>query len=479
MMKENKMISMDFLKKPLSRKKVVAAVLVPVFFVFAGTVLTLTFSQQESAGSIISSELGIAAVSPMGESGGLVIPASCPSDLHDDPTYGQQCSVSNACGTQYGTYQCGGTCSIIGSSQTYTIPAGVTSVTIKAWGAGGGKGGGGVSSGGAGGYSSGVLSVTPGESLAIYVGKGGEGGPTNAGGSGGGGSAVLRSNTPLVIAGGGGAGGGGGTGGVLPGGAGGGLNGVSANGSGGTQTAPGNGGSASRRNGNAGSGTNGGNGVAECTPHINGGFGYGSGGYGVPYCGDAGSGAGGGGYYGGGSGGGDSGGYGGGGGSGYIGGVTSGTTTAGSGTTPPNTSDSDYVSGIGVGGANATNGGNGRVVILYDTAGSTVRVDFSFGAPICTPIDGGWSLFGPCSATACGTTGIQTRTCTNPAPSNGGAACVGSATQSCATLPCCIPDCSQSYRVCTGQAFNDARGCGINNCEGTRSCDYNWKEVAP
>ncbi len=96
-----------------------------------------------------------------------------------------------------------------------------------------------------------------------------------------------------------------------------------------------------------------------------------------------------------------------------------------------------------------------------------------------SPIDGGWSLFGPCSSTVCGTTGIQTRTCTNPAPSNGGAACIGSATQSCATLPCCIPDCSQAYRVCTGQAFTDANKCGTNNCEGTRSCDYNWKEVAP
>ena len=96
-----------------------------------------------------------------------------------------------------------------------------------------------------------------------------------------------------------------------------------------------------------------------------------------------------------------------------------------------------------------------------------------------SPIDGGWSYFGPCSATACGTTGTQTRTCTNPAPSGGGADCVGSATQSCATLPCCIPDCSRKGQVCVGQTFNDANNCGINNCDGTRSCDYNWKEVAP
>ncbi len=252
--------------------------------------------------------------------------------------------------------------SYTGSSQTFTVPTGVTSVTIKTWGAGGGGGYG--ATGGAGGYSSGTLSVTPAESLTVYIGGGGGGGPSSnsAGGGGGGGSAVLRSSTVLIVAGGGGGGSG------SNGGAGGGSSGVTTNGGGGTQTGPGAGGSGGRRSGNPGSGTNGGNGVAECTPHINGGFGYGSGGYGVPYCGDGGSGAGGGGYYGGGSGGGDAGGYGGGGGSGYIGGVTGGTNTAGSGTTPPNTSDSDYASGIGVGGANSTNGGNGRVVISYVTA---------------------------------------------------------------------------------------------------------------
>src|SRR3989344_6851857 len=36
------------------------------------------------------------------------------------------------------------------------------------------------------------------------------------------------------------------------------------------------------------------------------------------------------------------------------------------------------------------------------------------------PIDGGWSDWSGCSVTACGSTGTQTRTCTNPAPSGGG-----------------------------------------------------------
>lgn len=97
------------------------------------------------------------------------------------------------------------------------------------------------------------------------------------------------------------------------------------------------------------------------------------------------------------------------------------------------------------------------------------------------PIDGGWSNFGSCSATACGTTGIQTRTCTNPAPSGGGANCVGSATQSCAAIPCCTPtpDC-KTNQVCAGTSYTVSDNCGgTSACQGTRSCDYNWKEVAP
>lgn len=47
-------------------------------------------------------------------------------------------------------------------------------------------------------------------------------------------------------------------------------------------------------------------------------------------------------------------------------------------------------------------------------------------------VDGGWTTdWGSCSATACGTSGTQTRTCTNPAPANGGAACSGASSQTC------------------------------------------------
>merc|ERR1712159_159466 len=49
-------------------------------------------------------------------------------------------------------------------------------------------------------------------------------------------------------------------------------------------------------------------------------------------------------------------------------------------------------------------------------------------------VNGGWSPFGGCSKT-CGA-GVQTRTCTNPAPANGGAQCSGDATQTCNNGAC-------------------------------------------
>ena len=63
-------------------------------------------------------------------------------------------------------------------------------------------------------------------------------------------------------------------------------------------------------------------------------------------------------------------------------------------------------------------------------------------SPSCTEmksINGGWSDWSACSVTACGQTGTQTRTCTNPAPAFGGANCSGPSSQSCSTPACAAP----------------------------------------
>ncbi len=103
------------------------------------------------------------------------------------------------------------TFSYTGSMQTYVVPAGVNSIQIEAWGAQGQGGNGGL-----GGYVSGDMTVTPGQTLNIYV--GGQDG-FNGGGigwaaspkNGGGASDVRVGGTAfsdrVIVAGGGGAGG--------------------------------------------------------------------------------------------------------------------------------------------------------------------------------------------------------------------------------------------------------------------------------
>ena len=56
-----------------------------------------------------------------------------------------------------------------GAVQTFTVPVGVTSLTIQAEGAQGGSNAGGIV-GGLGGMATGTLAVTPGDVLNIYVG---------------------------------------------------------------------------------------------------------------------------------------------------------------------------------------------------------------------------------------------------------------------------------------------------------------------
>jgi hypothetical protein len=96
-------------------------------------------------------------------------------------------------------------------SESFQVPANVSTIAFTAWGAGGGAGGGPGGIGGGGGFATSIVSVTGGETLQIVVGPGGTPGgalPPWSGGVGGGYSAVLRGTDVLVMAGGGGGGGG-------------------------------------------------------------------------------------------------------------------------------------------------------------------------------------------------------------------------------------------------------------------------------
>jgi len=205
--------------------------------------------------------------------------------------------------------------SFTGGEQTFTVPAGVTEVTVVATGASGGAGadsgvlGGAGGVGGLGAQVTSTLSVTPGEVLYVEVGSGGGTGLTGGGGGGGAsdvrtcsitattcpGGASSSSSSRLVVAAGGGGGGAGFD--SLAGGAGG------AAGAGGQPGGVSNGGSAGG-GGAAGSASSGGNGgAAGASPASAGGAGtFGEGGDGGN--GGVGGGGGGGGYYGGGGGGG-------------------------------------------------------------------------------------------------------------------------------------------------------------------------------
>jgi gliding motility-associated-like protein len=265
--------------------------------------------------------------------------------------------------------------SYTGAVQSFTVPACVHSLHIKAWG--GGASGGGTDSyngaaGGGGAFVQTDIAVTPGQVLTIIVGGGGGAGQGcvtgtgggapgwgngivdgaaggNAGGSGcsggggggGGGTGIFNGATPMAVAGGGGGGSGGGqfSSGAL--GGGGGVNGNSVAGS--------------------------------CsTPGLTGASGNGLGTVGANKGGaDGGGGGGGGGGYLGGTGGGiaggcDCGACGGGGGSSWSGGINT-TITNGNGQTPGNNTDPDLPAGDAGGGGGSTSGGNGFLELSYAT----------------------------------------------------------------------------------------------------------------
>ena len=208
------------------------------------------------------------------------------------------------------------TCAYTGDEQTFTVPAGVTSITIHASGAQGGSGFNGGGAGANGGSVTATITVTPGESLAIFVGgQGGNGGRNSAGaagfngggvgtsaflsGGGGGGASDVRQGgnalaNRVVVAGGGGGGGGAGGGGA--GGAGGSTTGAAgATGAGGGS---GGGGGTQAAGGAAGAAGTGASTAATAGTS-------GTGGNGGATLGGAGGGGGGAGYFGGGGGGGD------------------------------------------------------------------------------------------------------------------------------------------------------------------------------
>jgi len=258
-----------------------------------------------------------------------------------------------------------------GSLQSFAVPSTIspTTITVYMWGAGGGGYYPTQSYGGAGCYLTGILTVTPAETLYVLVGQGGTiqypsqtglstrfgggggiistGGNGNAqyNGSGGGRSAIQRSGTDIVSAG-----------------AGGGC---------GTQAGSGNG-----HDGGTGSWTGtGGNGANDKYglggTQTSGGASQGNGAAGTALVGgraDPWGGGGGGGFFGGGAGSdNNSYGSGGGGGSSYTDLLSSKSGSNGTLNVAPNTASPYYISGVAVGGTQALsgNGGNGLVVITY------------------------------------------------------------------------------------------------------------------
>ena len=283
-----------------------------------------------------------------------------------------------------------------GTTSTLVVPAGVTSILVKMWGAGGGGGSYGSwrqgSLGGAGGYSHAIVPVVPGETITIRPGGVGVPQPGSAKAFPDGGGASLSAADNQYAASGGGsssirvpsiaasfclwAGGGGGGGcvnglAVNSGGAGGGLNGY-----GGSITSyniPGatNNGDSQRHAGGGGSQSAGGTaGLGSTTTGGSGTLGQG----GTHQNANCYGGGGGGGYYGGGSGahGANSSMGGGGGGSGYVHpSLILAVTQSGNGRVPANAGDPDLSMSssqtiqFALGGEEAGYGGLGLVVIYY------------------------------------------------------------------------------------------------------------------
>lgn len=114
---------------------------------------------------------------------------------------GKQGPSQSQCNSSYGP----GVVTVNGGIQEWTVPAGICSVTVEAWGAQGGN-----TQGGRGAYVKGTFSVSPGEVLHLVVGQRGQNLSSAWSSGGGGGGSFVWSSTnpsqPMLIAGGGGGG---------------------------------------------------------------------------------------------------------------------------------------------------------------------------------------------------------------------------------------------------------------------------------
>lgn len=118
----------------------------------------------------------------------------------------------------------------------------------------------------------------------------------------------------------------------------------------------------------------------------------------------------------------------------------------------------------------------------WTCAGSGGGTDASCSAD--KKVDGGWSTWSTCS-TVCGS-GTQTRTCTNPAPQNGGAACSGVSSQACSNVCTCSGTLPSFSSVYTGDDVNLSSFASYthsltntaNKCEFSCNTSYVWNGTA-